>query len=359
MHMNRSIGTTLDARRRMPGRQDRVVRGVREQNPLSSARIPARTPPAVAARALVLVHDLHLVLDRLEAAGIEALAFKGPVLDADLRGDPWGRDPDDLDFLVRRGDLGRALDVLGREGWTPGIEVHPLAWPLLVRFGCEVPLARPGRALVDLHWDLAPVYFAWRPDQEALRARARTVVVAGRPVPTFSRADGLLHLCAHGCLSDWTRAVWVEDVALALDDLGAADAALVLREARRTGALRMLAVGVALAERMKGAHGPAGLRSRDLDDPVAAPIADLYAAVLEGRAALPASATGRVALHLRSRERLLDRARHAAGLLHTPSRDEWREAPAPAPLRWTRRILHGIRGLAVPAACHPPAEAAP
>ncbi len=321
MYMNRSIGTTRDARWRRPGRLDRVVRGVGEQFPPPSGSAPGRIGTAAAARSLVLVHDLHFVLDLLEAAGIEALAFKGPVLDADLRGDPWGRDPDDLDLLVRRGDLDRALALLDREGWTPGIEVHPRAWPLLVRYGCEVPLARPGRALLDLHWDLAPAYFAWRPDQEALRARAR----------------------------------WVEDVALALADAGPGDTALALGEARRTGAMRMLAVGVALAERRGGARGPAGLRSRDLDDPAAGRIADFYAAVLEGRAALPASAAGRVALHLRSRERFRDRARHAAGLLQIPSRDEWREPPAADPVRWTRRVLHGIRGLAAAAASAAPA----
>ncbi len=303
---------------------------------------------AAAARGLVLVHDLHRVLDLLEGAGIVALSFKGPVLDADLRANPFRRDPDDLDLLVARADLDGALDVLATEGWTPALDIHPGARPLLVRYGCEVPLARPGRALIDLHWALVPAYFSWRPDPAALRARARTVDVAGRPVRTLSRADGLLHLCVHGCLSDWTRGIWVEDVALALAALGPADAALVLREARRTGALRMLAVGVALAESREGVRAPAGLRSRDLADPAAVAIATLYADVLAGRASLPPDGPARIALHLRTRERLRDRVRHVAGLLHIPSRGEWGEAPAAAPARWTRRISRGIGGLVAP-----------
>ncbi len=294
------------------------------------------------ARGLVRVHDLHFVLDVLTMAGIEALAFKGPVLDADLRGDPFVRDSDDLDLLVRRKDVAPALEALGAEGWAPALDVHPRTWTAFLRCGCEVPLVRPGRALLDLHWDLAPLYFAWRPDADSLRARARRVTVEGRPVPTLSRADTFLHLCAHGCLSDWTREMWVEDVALALARMDGAEAALVAEEARRTGGLRMTGVAVELARRRFGVEAPAALRGF-VDGPAVA-LADLYAGVLAGTRRLPPTAPGRTALHLRARERLRDRAAHVAGLLQTPAVGEWGSPPVPAPVRWTRRLARGVRG---------------
>jgi hypothetical protein len=303
-------------------------------------------PPAAAARSLVRVHDLHLVLDAFASAGIEALAFKGPVLDADLRGDPFARDCDDLDLLVRRGELDRALAVLGRAGWTEAVDVHPRSRGTLLRTGSEVPLVRPGRTTIDLHWDLVPACLSWRTDPEAIRARARTVDVAGRPVPTLSRGDTLLHLCVHGCRSHWARAIWAEDVALAVAALGPEDAALVLGEARSTGAVRMLAVGLALAADLHGVSAPAALRVAAGGDPEAAALARLYAAILRGTARLPSAAADLLALRLRSRERLLDRARIVAGTVRTPALEECRAPLAPAPVRWAGRLARGIRGWA-------------
>ena len=301
---------------------------------------------AAAARALVRVHDLQVVLVVLEDAGVRPLAFKGPVLDAELRGDPFVRDSEDLDLLVPRDELDRALAALDAAGWTAALEIHPRTRAALLRYGCEIPLLRPGRTLLDLHWDLAPAYFAWRPDLDALRARARVVEVAGRPVPTLSRADAFLHLCAHGCLSDWSRGIWVEDVALAMERLGARDAALVLREARRTGGVRMVAVAVALAEARHGAAGPGEFRAAALADPVARSLAAFYGEILDGTARLPRSAAERTALHLRARERLRDRAHHVLGLLQTPALAAGREPPVPAPVRWTRRLARGVPSLA-------------
>ena len=298
-----------------------------------------REPPAALARAMVRVHDLHFVLDRLAAAGIRALAFKGPVLDADLRGDPFARDAADLDLLVRPAEIDAALAALAREGWEPAIAIHPLAWPTLRRWGCQVPLVRAGRTVLDLHWDLAPAWFSWRPDLDAMRARSRTVEVAGRPVPTLSRADALLHLCAHGARGHWAEASRVEDLARAVAALRSGDAELAIAEARRTGASRLLAVGAALAAEFHGVPFPAA------GDGAANRLVRLYTDALRGRARLPSSTVGRMALHLRSRERIGDRVRVVAGLLHTPRPGEWGDPLPPAPARWARRFGNGLRGI--------------
>jgi len=166
--------------------------------------------------------------------------------------------------------------------------------------------------------------------------------VDGRPVPTLSREDTFLHLCAHGCRSDWAREMWVEDVALALARMDGAEGARIAGEARRSGGLRMTAVAVELARLRFGVEAPESLGA--LVDSQAVELAGLYAGVLAGTRRLPTSATGRTALHLRARERVRDRAAHVVGILRTPSVGEWGAPPAWEPVRWTRRLAHGIGG---------------
>jgi hypothetical protein len=65
----------------------------------------------------ILTNELLRLLERLEAEGITAIPFKGPVLAQELYGDVAFRMFTDLDVLVRRGDVLRAKEILISEGY--------------------------------------------------------------------------------------------------------------------------------------------------------------------------------------------------------------------------------------------------
>lgn len=83
-----------------------------------------------------------------------------------------------------------------------------------------------------------------------------TVLLAGAPVPTMGPFCNLLMLCLHGSKHLWSRLIWICDVAQLLAATPALDWTLVLREGRRVGLSRALALGVLLAHRLTSAPCP-------------------------------------------------------------------------------------------------------
>jgi hypothetical protein len=103
----------------------------------------------------------------------------------------------DLDLLVRKGEVRRAADILLAAGCAPraGYRLADLDRP----GAYEIAMARTGALMeIDLHWRLFSPYFPLALDSEDLWRRAVRVEVEGAPVRTLAPADHLLYLCAHG-----------------------------------------------------------------------------------------------------------------------------------------------------------------
>jgi hypothetical protein len=88
---------------------------------------PGEIPPAVmnrfrsfchnnTARALVLASELSRILNGFESCGIPAYPFKGPALSVILYGDPARRQSKDLDILVPKEKVRKAIDCLDSLG---------------------------------------------------------------------------------------------------------------------------------------------------------------------------------------------------------------------------------------------------
>lgn len=271
---------------------------------------------ASTARSLCQAAALADLTVRLGKAGIPSLSFKGPVLSVLLHGDPAARPCDDVDVLVRPRDLAAAVRVVEGAGFEPGIP--GAADPAR---GTQAPFVRADGVVLDLHWRLAPAFDPFPLDREDLFGEAVAVEVLGRPVRTLGPDHLLLYLCFHGAKSLWARRRWVEDVALLLDRGPAFDRNRILALAERTGARRMLAVGVLLAAALRGKAGdPAWTRPDAEARRLAARFGDALARGIPA-AAGPAEGTD---LQVRLRERPADRASFLLGLCFTPTPAERR-----------------------------------
>ncbi len=220
----------------------------------------------IAGRALAHEAVIAEIVPSLRAAGIEPMLIKGPVTIALLYDDPNGRDSDDIDLLVRPADFDRALEVLGRHGftttWGNARPSEHLSYEETLRRLTPVPVT------VDLHHALMLV-----PDGEALNrilrrdAAALTVGGVAVPVPTDGGSALILalHVAQHGtgsprAFSDLKRAcerldsrVWTQAARIA-GELGVA-ADLLL-------GLQAVPGGIQIVHEMETARHAAGLEAR-------------------------------------------------------------------------------------------------
>lgn len=198
--------------------------------------------------------DLANVAPILDAAGVEWMIVKGPVISERLYPEPGLRAFDDLDLVVQAGSFARAIDALE----SAGVSILDQNWRLLRReMRGQLHLTLRHGTLLDLHWHLINrdrMQFAIR--MEEIFERSRLVEVAGLSVRTPDVVDTLVHLCVHASLSGANRLIWAKDVERAILAERPAWDAFVVR-ARSWGAGHASAAMLARAARMFAAPVPA------------------------------------------------------------------------------------------------------
>src|SRR5450432_1841259 len=140
-----------------------------------------------ARRSLWFAGELFSVLGTLNAANVEAVPFKGPTLAAMAQGDLILRQFCDLDIMVRPRDWPRAKKALLDAGFTEKHHLTSREEKAYVASACDFTFHHgPVRNVLEIHWDFVPHFFAIRIPLRQLMARATTVELCGRPVPTLA-----------------------------------------------------------------------------------------------------------------------------------------------------------------------------
>ncbi|HEX8816456.1 MAG TPA: nucleotidyltransferase family protein [Terriglobales bacterium] len=284
-----------------------------------------------ACRALWFTQELHRILDRMQLAGIDVIAHKGPALASLLYGDVAQRQFNDLDLLIRSRDVARAQFVLADLGYHGDAQFTELETRALLRTGYEQVLHGPrGRNMVELQWRILPRFYAIDFDMEACFQRSRTVQLGDRQCRTLSAEDLLLALCVHAAKHGWTQLSWLRDIAQLTRTSGLAWH-FIAKESRRLGIERIVAINSALCRYLFGdcASWPAStLQSDHATNTIANDVlASLKAGVTRQTATFDYF---RWMISLRERRR--DQARLIWRLASTPHISEWKKVKLPAPL---------------------------
>ena len=103
-------------------------------------------------RNISLAKELLRVLQVLDNAGIEAIAFKGAALAVSAYGSLSMRQFGDLDILVKHRDFAKAKAILGKEGYLSNLPLE-VEIDLFERI-LQTPLY--SNYTIDLHWGLPP-----------------------------------------------------------------------------------------------------------------------------------------------------------------------------------------------------------
>lgn len=297
-----------------------------------------------ARHALLLAGELRRLMDALDAAGLRALAYKGPALAVRAYGHLALRTYSDLDLLVAPGDLPAAARVLRALGYASAYDFSPAQDAAFRRVDGDYPYHHPQTdGLVELHGHVSSARFVARLPTERLMARARTVPIGGGDVPAPADDDLFLALCLHGAKHRWARLEWLA-CAAALAVRAELDLPSLLGAADGIGARRGVLLALLLARDALGlALPPAIHRSIEADPPLAALAAEARGLWLRPEAEGDEAAPANLRFNGRLRDGAADRARYAARWLFLPSPEDWAWVRLPDALAPLYRVLRPLR----------------
>ncbi|MEO7507753.1 MAG: nucleotidyltransferase family protein, partial [Pyrinomonadaceae bacterium] len=193
--------------------------------------------------------ELVRILTGLQAAGILAVPFKGPVLSAQLYGEAGLREFADLDVLCRPEDATRADAVLTNAGYRAEVSLAEGHAKYYMRSECDRGYLNPDNGVhLELHWAITPPYFSFRLWAERLIERAGTIDLCGVAVKAFSAEDLLLVLCVNGTKEMWEKLEWVGAVSTLLAKEPGISWPRLDALVRQTGSQRILLIGLGLAQ---------------------------------------------------------------------------------------------------------------
>jgi hypothetical protein len=201
-----------------------------------------------------LAREQFEILSEFQRAGIEALAYKGPVLAILAYGELALRHPSsDIDVLLHRSDLDRARRIVLARGYevTPGPDEEEHILRYKYHLHCE---RRDPELHIELHWALTPAYWKfpldyWKNIHEVSLGFCR--------VPSLSPESTLLAICAHGAKEGWWKLGQAVDLAQFIQAQPDLDWTWILAEARRIRRERVLRLGLLLVSRIFGVAVPA------------------------------------------------------------------------------------------------------
>lgn len=194
--------------------------------------------------------------DRLAAAGIQVLPFKGVTLSERLFGDPGTRHSRDIDLLVKPEDIETACLILESDGYStrpPRNSLSPRQHQSFIRHFHHFEYSSPAGVPVELHWSL----YAW-PAEQVRQVWEHSVPAeyAGIGIRTLDDDMLLLTLCDHGAKHAWFRLKWLSDIVQLLTGERPEGWGSAIALAEQLDLKRTLAQAAALVHRIYGIRLP-------------------------------------------------------------------------------------------------------
>ena len=162
----------------------------------------------------LFTRELAQVLRLLGEAGVPVIPLKGVALADSLYGDIASRVCADIDILVPRPMVPRALNLLLARGYNAEF-TEQFFFDLLLRSHIEYALARDDRQvryLLELHWGILWGGSLDNGPVEELWTEASPKTFFGVPAYTLSPEWELLFLAVHAARHQWQGLKWLVDI---------------------------------------------------------------------------------------------------------------------------------------------------
>lgn len=256
------------------------------------------------------VAELIRLLTAFRENQLRGIPFKGAVLTQLAYGDLSVRYSADIDILIHREDIYRVKELMLAAGYRPRAALDARSEKRYIRTRHEYPFEHVESGLiVEPQWAISKKYFEFSMDFDELWSRRASVRLAGTDVPSVAPEELLIILCVHAAKDMWARLKLTIDIAWLLESNSTIDWNRVAGLAEKKGVLRVLHVGLLLADRLYGIPMPSEVRQRAGADPQA----DRLASYVMSHLFAPGHPAARFAsdrewFHLTMRERRRDRA---------------------------------------------------
>jgi Uncharacterised nucleotidyltransferase len=291
---------------------------------------------------LLLTGELVRLLKALNDNGVDAIPYKGPAIAAKLYGHVALRQFCDLDILVRGGDIWTVSRLMEAQGFAPQSIIPEKKRAAFVRQDYVRSFHRDnGRTLVEVHWGIAPRYFAVPFDAKALWPRLEPMSLQGATVYMPCAEDLLLMLCVHGTRHGWDKLEGICAIAALIGRTPRLDWEDVWRRSREMHCRRILGLALLLAHGLFQVPLPpeavAMSRSRSLLTLAGNIVRNCCSD--EG----PRPSARLMALHLLLKDSFTDQLRHCVGLVSTPNPNDWNTNRLRGPVSFAYPFVRALR----------------
>lgn len=279
---------------------------------------------------LFLTSELVRILEPLQASGVPAIPFKGPMLSASGYGDVGLRSFRDLDFLIHEKDFHRCMSVLRNLGYRTDLDVSPAQEAAFRNYsGQELLYCKDRGVVVEPHWAFGPSNLVVAIDYEGIWSRARPVDLAGTKVLSLCPEDLIIVLCLHGSKELWCRLQLICDINEVLHADPTIDWDAVINRAKKQRCLWMVLLGLSITNRLLGTEIPKeGLSLLEANRNVNCLASDVEAYLFDDQYVMPHpySVSG---FRLRMHDRFLDQVTYLVRTVTTPRLQHFRTIRLP------------------------------
>lgn len=145
--------------------------------------------------------------------GIDALYYKGAILDQMLYDGKCLRLSSDLDFLIDQEDAPAIRDLLFEKGYRPKRAETLQQEKLLFRRYKDYGFVHPKtKHVIEVHWSVVEKQFSSRFDRQFFFNTQEQFIVNALPFSVMTKEDMLILLCLHGAIHEWDRLKWLGDI---------------------------------------------------------------------------------------------------------------------------------------------------
>jgi len=210
-------------------------------------------------RNITLLNEVIKLVKFLDANGVQAVPFKGPILALNLYDDLSIRRAGDVDIIVRPEDVIRVSQLLQQHGYQTEQELSPNQWQAIFDLTREYHinfLNNDKKYWLELHWNIATDEFLESREFKSFWKRLGRISVQDTEVFSFPNEDLLLLLCVHGYKHGWYRLFWIWELSELIRKIESIDWSRIQSKADQYGISKPLYTGLILARDLFGVNIP-------------------------------------------------------------------------------------------------------